>query len=185
MKSDQILQQHFAASQIFLSASLQVCLLMSVGQSPTYRSLTFPASTHSLAMWASAALHQKRCKSNSKSIDKQQSLKKKRKFSWLCTNYCYNLASLKQRQATPAITLRSPPGRHHFCAASPPRAFFLKPCGSTHGLFSKCFSQKDLQRKRSKMTCPIASIQTDMPNGCGKALFPFCNKMSRSNISLQ
>ena len=53
MKSDQILQQHFAANQIFLSASLQVCLLMSVGRSPTYRSLTFPASTQSLVGYVS------------------------------------------------------------------------------------------------------------------------------------
>ena len=125
VKSDQILQQHFAANQYFPSPSLQVCLLMPVGRSPTYRSLTFAASTHSLAMWAGAALHKKTLQGQFEKHRQATKRQKKGKTFWLCTNYCYNLVSPKQRQATPAITLRSPPGRHHFCAASPPRAFFL------------------------------------------------------------
>ena len=123
MKSDQILQQHFAANQIFLSASLQVCLLMSVGRSPTYRSLTFPASTHSLAMWAGAALHQKRCKSNSKSIDEQQSLKKKENFldyaptiatTWLHSSSAKQLQQLRCAAHQGAIIFAQHPRLGHF-----------------------------------------------------------------------
>ena len=158
MKSDQILQQHFAANQFFLSASLQVCLLMSVGRSPTYRSLPFPASTHSLAMWAGAALHQKRCKSNSKSIDEQQSLKKKENFldyaptiatTWLHSSSAKQLQQLRCAAHQGAIIFAQHPRLEHF---------FFKLCRKIPGLFSNCFGQKKLQRKRSNMTCPIALI---------------------------